>query len=141
MVYGTDEFNYTLRLDKDEKLVENLLSFVRTNQIRGAWVFALGGLKEAELGMYDLEAKRYNFTNIAGPLELVSLTGTVAWQDNEPALHLHASVSDKTLAVCGGHLKEAVVSGTVEVFIHVWDTDKGFERQHDEQSGLNLLQP
>lgn len=141
MVYGTDEFNYTLRLDKDEKLVENLLSFVRTKQIRGAWIFALGGLKEAELGIYDVEAKRYDFTNITGPLELVSLTGTVAWQDNEPALHMHASVSDKTLGVRGGHLKEAVVSGTVELFIHVWDTDKGFERQHDQQTGLNLLQP
>lgn len=141
MIYATDEFNYTIRLDKGESIRAVLTDFVREKQLRGAWVVGLGGLSYAELGMYDLSKKDYQMTRIQGPLELVSLTGTIAWQDDAPAIHLHGSVSDETLRVMGGHFKDGSVSGTVELFIHVWDTDKGFSRSLDEETGLNLLQP
>ena len=92
----------------------------------------------AELGFYDLAAQQYNWTKLDELLELTNLTGNIAWQDGEPVLHLHATVSDASMHAYGGHLKEAEVGGTVEVMIHAIVSD-GLTRKLDESTGLNLL--
>lgn len=137
MNYAANEQNYTLRLDRGELVVENLLGFVKDQNIKGGWVTGLGGLAWAELGFYDLNTEEYSWTKLEEPLELTNLTGNVAWKDGEPALHLHATVSDFSLHARGGHLKEAETAGTVEIFITRNET--GFERSHDDNTGLNLL--
>lgn len=138
MTYTHDEKQYTLCFKKGEKLIDGLLQFVREQDVRGAWVKGLGGLAGAELGFYDLTAQAYSWTNIDEPLELTNLTGNIAWQDGEPILHLHATVSDASMHTYGGHLKEAEVGGTVEVIIHAV-TSAGLTRKRDEATGLNLL--
>lgn len=140
MTFTYDEFNYTLKFEKGEAVVAGLLAFVRDQDLRGGWISGLGGLDWAELGFYDLQTQEYTWTKLEEALELTNLTGNIAWQDNEPALHLHATVSDAAMHARGGHLKEAEVAGTVEVFIHMWDKPQGFTRELDEQTGLNLLQ-
>lgn len=135
----TDEFNYTLKLERGERVVEKLTRFVRDNNLRGGWVLGLGGLAWAEIGFYDLDAQEYSWSKIEETLELANLTGNIAWDGDEPALHLHATVSDASLHARAGHLKEAEVGGTVEIFIHMWDKEDGFARRRDEQTGLNLL--
>lgn len=140
MTFVYDDFNYTLRLEKGERVVESLLKFVREQELRGGWVLGLGGLAWAELGFYDLNAQEYSWTKLDELLELTNLSGNIAWTDDELVLHLHATVADASLHARGGHLREAEVAGTVEVFIHMWDKDGGFTRGHDDQTGLNLLQ-
>src|SRR5690606_8115805 len=135
----SDEFNYTLKLERGELVVENLIQFVRENNLRGGWVLGLGGLAWAEIGFYDLDAQEYSWSKIEETLELTNLTGNIAWNGDEPALHLHATLSDASLRAKAGHLKEAEVGGTVEIFIHMWDKEDGFTRRRDEQTGLNLL--
>lgn len=139
MKHVFDEFNYTLKLKKGELVVENLTKFIKDNQLKGGWVLGLGGLAWAELGFYDLESQEYTWTKFDEPLELTNLTGNIAWSGGEPALHLHATVSDAAMHAHGGHLKEAEVSGTVEIFLHMWDKPEGFKRDKDENTGLNLL--
>lgn len=139
MKFTQDEFNYTLRFEKGELVVEQLLKFVRDKGIRGGWVVGLGGLAWATLGFYDLSSQQYSWTKLEEPLELTNLTGNIAWQDGEPALHLHATVSDASLHASGGHLQECEAAGTVEVFIHRWLSDDGLRRNRDEKTGLNLL--
>jgi predicted DNA-binding protein with PD1-like motif len=140
MTYSFDGYNYTLRFEKGEMFVEQLTSFVREQNVRGGWIVGLGGLAWAELGFYDLKAQEYQWKKLDMTLELTSLTGNIAWKDGEPALHLHANVGDAGLQVYGGHLKQAEVAGTVEIFIHRWLKEEGLNRALDEQTGLNLLQ-
>ncbi|MDQ3123123.1 MAG: DNA-binding protein [bacterium] len=140
MKFIKDEFNYTLRLEKGELLVESLTKFVTENKIKGGWVMGLGGLKWAELGFYDLPSQSYTWAKLDEPLELTNLTGNLAWQDEAPLLHLHATVSGSSLHARGGHLKESEVAGTVELFLHFWDGDKGLKRTHDSSTGLALLE-
>ncbi len=134
-----DGYNYTLRFDRGEKLVESLLAFVREQKIKGGWIVGLGGLSEAELGYYNLGFKNYHWKKYQTLLELASLTGNIAWNGDELALHLHATVSDTDMNTYGGHFKEGIVSGTAEIFIHSWLAQEKLKREHDEDTGLNLL--
>lgn len=138
MKYVFDGKHYTLRFETGESVVAELSRFVQEHDIKGAWVKGLGGLADAEVGFYDLSAREYHWKKFDEPLELTNLTGNIAWADNEPVLHLHATVSDKDFHAYGGHLKEAEVGGTVEVMIHAINSKK-LLRIQDEQTGLKLL--
>lgn len=139
MIFSHDGQNYTLRLSRGEYVVEQLKTFVREHNIRGGWVSGIGGLTAAELGFYNLDAKAYEWQVFDEPLELTNLTGNIAWNKDQPILHLHATVADSTFKSGGGHLKEAEVGGTVEILMVVWRNDKGFGRTGDSDTGLNLL--
>ncbi len=138
MITQFDGYNYIVRLDKGEKLVEQLTRFVVDNQLTGGWVLALGGLAWAELGFYDLSAQQYEWQRLDELLELTSLQGNIAWQDGKPVLHLHATVSDASMHARGGHLREAEVAGTLEVFVHVWNKGE-LKRAPDAEVGLSTL--
>lgn len=139
MKYLFDEHNYTIRFEKDELIAEGLKEFIKTHNIRGGWIVGLGGLQWAELGFYDMTAQEYAWTKFDEPLELSNVTGNIAWQDDEPVLHLHATVSDTSLRAHAGHIKEAKTAGTVEIYIRMWPLDEGFTRVKDADTGLNLL--
>lgn len=139
MTYAFDEYNYTLRFEKDELIVEGIKKFVKEHNIRGGWIVGLGGLQWAELGFYDLNAQEYEWSKLEELLELANMTGNIAWQDDDPVLHLHATVSDASMHARAGHLREAQAAGTVEVFIHRWLDGAGLQRKKDDQTGLNLL--
>jgi predicted DNA-binding protein with PD1-like motif len=139
MTFAYDEFNYTLQLKKGELLIETLTKFVNEKELKGGWVLGLGGLAWAELGFYDTTAQAYLWTRFDEPLELLNITGNISINDSKPFLHLHATVSDASQYARGGHVKEAEVSGTAEIFIHLWDDKKGFKRSDDKATGLKLL--
>lgn len=138
MHFQYDGYNYLVRLDKNERLIERLFELVVEQDIRGAWVNAVGGALQTELGFYDLEAQAYSWQTFDEPLEIAALQGTIAWKDNQPALHLHGVLSRQNMQTVGGHVKELTVAGICEVFIHVWNKDK-ISRTHSEEIGLNLL--
>ena len=69
-------------------------------------------------------------------LSLVSLIGNVSQKDGEVYLHLHASFADAKGQVIGGHLNEAVISVTGEIWIDPADGCIG--RRVDEKTGLNV---
>lgn len=52
-----------------------------------------------------------------GPFELLSLEGSVVPMDGEPTVHLHAVLGLPDGGVTGGHLFEATVFTTLELFV------------------------
>lgn len=139
MTFRYDDFNYVVRLEKGELLVESLLKFVKERNIKGAWLMGLGGAEWAKLGFYDLPNKTYRWQRFDELLEITSLQGNIAWKDGEPALHMHGTLSNAQFQVIGGHIKELSVAGTCEVFIHALDSDQPLTRKPDDQIGLALL--
>lgn len=130
---------HTLKLVKGELVVENIIKFIKDQNIKGGWVAGLGGLNWIELGFYELNVQDYTWQKFDELLELTNLTGNIAWQDGVPVLHAHATVSDSSFHAYGGHLKEAETGGTVELLIYAWEDEAGYVRKHDEDTGLNLL--
>ena len=55
------------------------------------------------------------------PFELTSLTGNITAEtvENEPIIHLHATIADKDFRTYGGHVFRAIVSKTIEVVLTV----------------------
>lgn len=138
MTFKFDGYNWLARLQKGELLVDQLTKLIQEQNITGAWISGLGAAMWAELGFYDLGKKQYAWKKIGGPIEITSLQGNIAWQDDKPVLHIHGSFSDHEMRAYGGHLKELQVAGACEILLHRWYKE-GLSRALDEDTGLNLL--
>lgn len=125
---------YVVRLDAGERIIETLQALCERDTIGGGYFHGLGAVGEAEIGHFDPASNGYDWVRFEGPYEIVSLYGNITTVDGKPSLHAHIALGDNTMAVKGGHLKEAVVSVTCEVTL-VRFRD-GIGRKRDETSGL-----
>lgn len=140
MVSAYDGYNYTVRLDRGERLTEAMgqLFAESDTQLIGASVSGVGAAEQLTLGFYDLETKEYIWRDFAPMYEIAGLQGTIARDEQDNLMfHLHGTFSDRDYRVVGGHVKDFVVGGTCELFIHV--TYQPLKRKLDEQTGLKLL--
>ncbi|HTE22682.1 MAG TPA: PPC domain-containing DNA-binding protein [Candidatus Limnocylindria bacterium] len=139
MTYRFDGYNWLVRLEKDELLVESLTKLVKDQKITGAWISGLGGAQWAELGFYNLGKQAYEWKRFDELLEITSLQGNVTWEGDEPVIHMHGTLSGQNMQAVGGHVKELQVAGTCEVLLHRWYEQQGLKRQQDPDTGLKLL--
>jgi len=128
---------YVLRLNKGEEIMETLTRFCVENKIGSGIFYGIGAVLNAQIGFYHLDKKEYSFKVFDKPLEIVSLTGNVSLVDHEPFLHVHVVLSDEDYRAFGGHLKEARVGATCEVYF--FETEIKINRKLDEDIGLKLL--
>jgi predicted DNA-binding protein with PD1-like motif len=139
MKYRFDGYNWLVRLERGELLIENLTKLVRDESITGAWITGLGASEWAELGFYDLNGKSYKWKKLDQLMEITSLQGNVSWESDRPAIHLHATLSNNEMQAFGGHVKELQVGGTCELLLHRWYEGR-LNRSDDPDTGLNLLE-
>lgn len=96
-----------------------------------AVVTCVGSLTAAALRFAD----RPGATTVPGPLEIVALTGTL----DPGGHHLHASVSDATGRVTGGHvLPGCTIRTTAEIVLLTLD-ELAFDRAPCDRSGYREL--
>ena len=88
-------------------------------------------------GFFDLERKEYNRREFPQAMELVGLTGNMAWADGEPVIHAHVVLAGPDYAAVGGHLFSAEIAVTGEIF--VFPTDVRVQRSIDSETGLKLI--
>ncbi len=129
--------NYLLVLKKGEKLVQSLESFAVSKGIKAAWLSGLGAVLDAELAYYDLSRQQYQYHKLNEVLEIASLSGNIAAFEGRHMVHAHIVLSDNSLKTYGGHLKEATVGGTCEIYLQAMDEQ--FDRTRDDETGLKLL--
>lgn len=139
MTFLFDGYNYIVRLNRGERLGEAILDFIQQTDLPpGAAVSGVGAAANIELGFYDLDAKEYRWKTHSNMHEIVSLNGTLASDPaGQPMFHLHGSFSDEKYQVIGGHVKDFVVGGTCELFVH--RTIRPLTRVHDADTGLAVL--
>lgn len=130
------ESGYFLCLSKGEKLIDSILEHVKKDEIPSGTFSAVGAVKNIRLGFYHLHSKSYEEKVLPGDHELLNLSGNIAWKDSAPIVHCHIVVGDTNFQVLGGHLFEAEVAVTVEVFLSV-QSSKIYRRLFPEV-GLNL---
>lgn len=98
----------------------------------GCVVTCVGSLQVAHIRFAD----QSDITRVQGPLEIVSLSGTVA---SFGGSHLHIAVSDDKGRVLGGHLKEgSIIRTTAEIVIGIME-GFAFHREIDPQTGYPEL--
>ena len=77
----------------------------------------------------------FQLLDLVGPLEIISLTGTLS---SDGKCHLHASFSNMQGKIFGGHLIEMIVHTTAEIVIGECSA-MVFEREHDRRTGFPEL--
>ena len=136
MQYKRFENVYAVRIDKGEEIMQKLRQLCVEEKIGFAQVKAIGASERAVLGVYDLNKQEYMKETIDGFCEITSLAGNITTVNEEPYIHLHATLADQRHNIHGGHVLALTVGATCEMFVRVMDSTVG--RIHDDQLGINL---
>ena len=136
MTYRRFNDTYMIRIDVGEEIPEQLMNVCLKEQITMAQVEAIGAADQAELGVYDLNARSYQREELNGFMEITGLSGSVTRMNGQPYIHLHATLADRNHTIHGGHVLKMRVGATCEMFVRVIDGQ--VDRRPDEQLGINL---
>lgn len=128
---------FVLRLEPDEPVLECLVAFLGEHDVGFANVSAAGAVKRVRLGYWDAGQKQYRYRDFEEQLETVSFQGNASLKDGKPFLHIHGVFGRPDYSVVGGHVKEAWVNPTFEVWLRTERLD--VRRAHDQATGLDLL--
>lgn len=123
---------YAVRLRRGADLLESIVELCTKNDIRaGVVLSAVGCVSRGRVR----DAGGVNIVDIAEPLEIVSLMGTVS----NMRCHLHVSFSKEDLSVVGGHLVEGcIINTTCELIIGEMENFV-YDVEFDEETGYDEL--
>jgi uncharacterized protein len=128
---------FVVRLEKGEKVMENLTKFCTDQDIQAGSLSGIGALSQAEVQYYSLKDKEYHKKNFEDEFEVLNITGNISLVDDKPLIHAHITLSNTDFFAFGGHLVEATVGPTLEVIIE--PMPGSITRKFDEEVGLKLI--
>jgi predicted DNA-binding protein with PD1-like motif len=128
---------YILRLASGEPVIETITAFLGEQGIAFASVSAAGAVQWVRLAYWNARTQQYQDREIAEQLEVVSFQGNASLKDRAPMLHIHGVFGREDFSVYGGHVKEARVHPTLEVWLRAESIP--VRRAHDAATGLDLL--
>src|SRR5947209_17427780 len=112
------EKTYALIFETGDEVMKNLEIFAREKQLACSHFTAIGAFAEATLGYFDWNKKDYKRIPVREQVEVLSLVGDVARDEQgKPKLHAHVVLGKSDGTAHGGHLMEAVVRPTLEVIL------------------------
>ena len=130
---------FALVFERGEQVMGPLVGFLREHSVGGARLTGIGGFSAVTLGYFDWEKKAFERHQLDEQVELLSLTGDVALEGDEPRVHAHVVVGRSDLTVRGGHLLDGIVRPTLELIIE--DAPSHLRKRHDPETGLALIAP
>ena len=125
-----------IRLDKGDEIFSSIKEFAKSEKITAASVSGIGATDNMEIGVYDLEKGCYVRRRFSGNREILALVGNISVMDGE-YVHLHITTQGQEDYAVGGHLFNAVVSMTAEIFVNVLDYE--LNRAYDPEVKINTL--
>lgn len=138
MEYQRFDQMIVLRVARGEELLAAIEEVAKQEAIHLAQVHGIGACDKVTIGSYNVDQQVYHTLNYQEELELTNLTGNITTKDGKYYGHFHANFGREDGQVVGGHLDEAWVSGTAEIFLTVI---KGqVNRIKDDETGLFIIQ-
>jgi len=127
---------YLMVLRQGDDVFAHLQQLAEKEQIPSA-SFTGMGFVNAKFGFFNQQTRQYEPREF-NDVELASMTGSIAWKQQQPSLHIHGVVSGRDFAAHGGHMLSATVgTGSLEIMIVVHD--KRLERVVVQPLGANVL--
>jgi predicted DNA-binding protein with PD1-like motif len=131
---------YVIVLETGEEVAGGLQRFVREHGIRAARISGVGGFERAKLGFFDWTTKSYVDIPVDEQVEVLSFDGDISLkEDGQPQVHVHVVAGRRDGSTVGGHLMGGTVRPTMEIMVS--EISDGLRRVHDEESGLELIDP
>ncbi|WP_413557402.1 PPC domain-containing DNA-binding protein [Bdellovibrio sp. HCB209] len=128
---------FLMVLQKDDQLFEALEQLMLQQKIPSATFFGMGFVN-ARFGFFNNETKKFDPREFKS-MELASLQGSLAWEEEKPSIHAHGIVTGKDFQSFGGHLLAAQVdTGSMEITI--FTNKQRLERKIDPKIDAPVLQ-
>ncbi len=128
------------RFEAGDDLLDSLTGFCKKHNIRLGVFNIIGAVRNAKLGYYDQNQKKYTgCVELDKKLEISSCMGNISLKDGEIFCHAHITLADMDGKAFGGHLMPGTEVFAAEFFIQEL-TGAELVRGKDEKTGLPLWQ-
>lgn len=131
------ERTYAVIFAKGDEIMSGLTEFAVREKLVAGHFSAIGALESARFGWFDRAQKAYRNIPIDHQVELISLIGDVGLVNGAPQIHAHGAVGSPDGQVRGGHVLEAIVWPTLELFFTAYRTP--LIKTHDSETSLSLF--
>ncbi|WP_139921718.1 PPC domain-containing DNA-binding protein [Hymenobacter sp. DG01] len=127
---------FLMVLRQGDNVLQELEQLTTREKIPGASLAGIG-FGHPTFGFWNAQTKTYD-PKAFRDVEMASLTGSIAWKEGKPALHLHGVAADKTFATVGGHILSLEVgTGSMEITVTVHQQRQ--IREVDERNGATVM--
>ncbi|QOG00665.1 PPC domain-containing DNA-binding protein [Flavobacterium sp. MDT1-60] len=125
-------------LREGDNVITSIENLVKEQQIPSGNFTGIGFAEEATFGFFDFNQKKFN-PKTFNKVELGSLTGSIAWSEGKPSLHIHGVATDDQFQAHGGHILALKVgTGSMEIYVTV--NQEKLERKMEQPLDANVLQ-
>ena len=100
---------------------------------------AIGALSGCSLAWFDKQRKMYREIPVHEQVEVGAMVGDFSLYNGKPVVHTHMVVGHRDGSANAGHVLEAIVSPTLEVFVTVDPVP--LRKEFDPASHLTLIDP
>jgi predicted DNA-binding protein with PD1-like motif len=128
---------YVLVFEIGDSVIETITSFARENGIGAAHFTAIGAFSDATIAVFDFATKGYKNIPVDEQVEVASLVGNITLSNGEPIVHAHVTLGRQDGSTFGGHLIEARVRPTLELFLT--RLPQSLQRKLTKESNLPLI--
>ena len=129
---------YLMVLRQGDDVLTKIENLAKTENIPSAGFTGIGFANDVTFGFYDFDAKKFN-PKTFNKVEMGSLTGSIAWNEKGPSIHLHGVATDEKFNAYGGHILSLHVgTGSMEIYITL--NDQKLERKVEQPLNANVLQ-
>lgn len=136
--YSKTAQGFLMVLREGDNVLASIENLVKEQQIASGNFTGIGFAQEATFGFFDFNQKKFN-PKTFNKVEMGSLTGSIAWSEGKPSLHIHGVATDDKFQAYGGHILALKVgTGSMEIYITV--NQEKLERKMEQPLGANLLQ-
>jgi len=133
---GVDK-TFAIVFEKGDEVINGLKEFVGEHRLRAGHFNGIGALNDVVLGFFFHGEKIYKKIHIIQPVEVLSLSGEITYEDGEPKVSATVVVGKSDGTAHGGHLLEAHVYPTFELMLS--ESTEGLQRRTDADTGLALI--
>jgi uncharacterized protein len=136
--YTKTPTGYLMVLRQGDDVIAHIENLAKTENIPSASFTGIGFASDVTFGFYDFNAKKFN-PKTFNKVEMGSLTGSIAWNEKGPSIHVHGVATDDQFNAFGGHILSLQVgTGSMEVYVTL--NDKKLQRKIEQPLNANVLQ-
>jgi uncharacterized protein len=131
--------SYAVILGKGDEIMSGMTAFAERERLVAAHFTAIGAIQSGLFGWFDKEVKAYRNLPLNEQAEVASLVGDIGIVNGKPAVHIHAVAVPSDGIARGGHVLNATVWPTLEVFLTAYPT--ALMKELDPETDLELFEP
>jgi hypothetical protein len=131
---------YVLVLSQGDQVQAAIVGFANDHHVVDAHFSAIGAVRDPEVAWFDESRKQYKAMSLHEQMEVVALSGDITLGvDGQPVVHTHLVLARSDGQGWGGHLIEATVSPTLELYVTTFP--EPLRKRLDPATDLLLMDP